>query len=292
MNLSGFLQSQDFLESLPHRSSDELRDYVFSKGRDWFDAYPEKSMVIVKNLSAFGMQYAPAFLKQVQTHILLHYYEKLLPLCLSPRDYHKYLTDRIRIPPEIENLKNKLSENKGLLLAVCHFGAVELIGPTLAANGLPFTGVLRFATKNLSAAAKNRSQELAATGLFVPIGFVEIGNAQSPAALEMAAVLRRGGILLTAFDEKTEYSVPVTLKNRQVWGGAGLDKLVKFAQADVPVWTAFAVRNNDETYDMRLFEMSHNKGGIVQAMYASLESLLVSHCAQWYFLHEEIPFVQ
>lgn len=208
MNLSSFFQTPEFLASLPAAGRKELRGHILSKGNEWFEAHPGESSIIEKNLAAFGMSHDPAFLDNVKTNVLLHYYEKLLPLCLSPQEYRDYLMERVTMPKEFTDLKKSALENSGVLCAVCHFGAVELIGPALAAAGLSFTGALRFSTKHLSEAVRERSDRLAATGLFAPMGFVEIGGANPAAALDMAAVLRRGGMLLAVFDEKQTTAFP------------------------------------------------------------------------------------
>jgi lauroyl/myristoyl acyltransferase len=291
MNLSSFLLTPDLLESLPHKSRDDLRTYLLTKGNEWFENCPEEAVVIKKNLQRLGIPHDNALVWQVQSHVLLHYYEKLLPFCMPPREFHRYLMERVAMAPELEALKTAINRGNGVVLSVCHFGAVECIGPALSAHGLAITGALRFSTQQLAAAARGRSAELTASGLFAPMDFIEIGKGAPPAALEMAAVLRRGGMLLAVFDEKTNYSVPVSLFNRQVWGGAGLDRLIRFARAGASVWSAFALRNDNETYEVRLFEHSGSGPQLVQALYGSLEPLCAVRCAQWYFLHEEIPFV-
>jgi hypothetical protein len=292
MTLSSFLLTSDFFESLPHKSIEELRSYILTKGEEWFEGCPEEAVVIKKNLQRFGIPHDNALVWQVQTHVLLHYYEKLLPFCLPPRDFHRYLMDRVAMPPELEALKASLGRGKGAVLAVCHFGAVECLAPALSARGLGLTGALRFSSPQLSSAARGRSAELEAGGLFAPVRFIEIGDGRPPVALEMAAVLRRGGMLLAVFDEKTNYSVPVSLFKKQVWGGAGLDRLVRFAQEGAAVWSAFAVRNDNETYEVLL--SPHNGSGpqLIQELYGKLESICAARCTQWYFLHEEIPFVK
>jgi hypothetical protein len=291
MKLSGFLQSPDFLASLPRKSREELRSQIFTKGREWFDAYPEESMVIARNLRDFSIPATSALVHEIQNNVLLHYYEKMLPLCLSPRVYHGYLTDRIAMPPEFDTLAADAKSGSGVVIAVCHFGAVECIAPTLAARGIPVTGALSFATAGLADAARACSAAMAASSMFAPVDFIHIGT-DRPAALDMAAVLRRGGVLLAVFDEKTPYSVPVTLLRKQVWGGAGLDRLIRFSNPGARVFTAFAERRDGETYGLHLRRLDADDPMLVQSMYNELEPLLGTLCAQWYFLHEEIPFVK
>ncbi|HUI93060.1 MAG TPA: hypothetical protein VLX68_12505 [Chitinivibrionales bacterium] len=292
MNLSSFLLSPELFESLPHKSLEELRSYILTKGEEWFDGCPEEAVVIKKNLTRLGVPHDNALVWQVQTHVLLHYYEKLLPFCLAPRDFHGYLMERVAMPPEFAALKADLGRGNGVVLAVCHFGAVECLGPALAARGMGITGALRFSTMQLSTTTADRAAELAASGLFAPVHFIEIGSGQSRVALDMAAVLRRGEMLLAVFDEKTNYSVPVSLFGKQVLGGAGLDRLVRFAREGSAVWSAFVVRSDSESYEVRLRRHKGDGPELIQSLYNGLEAVCAPHCAQWYFLHEEIPFVK
>jgi lauroyl/myristoyl acyltransferase len=291
MRLSNYLQTPDFLASLPEKTPDELRAWIFAKGKEWFDSYPEESMVIAKNLRAFGISADPALLHEIQKHVLLHYYEKMLPLCLAPSDYHRFLIESVIMPSQFAELQSAAAKGDGVVLATCHYGAVEYIAPALAARGVQLTGVLRFSTTQLSTAARTQADSLAASGLFAQVNFIEIGNAKSAAALDMAAVLRRGGVLLAVFDERTPYSVPVTILNKQVWGGAGLDRLIKFAQPSARVFAAFAQRTEHDLCRIDLCPIEPRHSRLVQTMFDHLQSYLVPSCIQWYFLHEEIPFV-
>jgi|WetSurMetagenome_2_1015567.scaffolds.fasta_scaffold00130_31 lauroyl/myristoyl acyltransferase len=289
MKLSGFLQSPDLLESLPRKTREELRGIVLTKGRQWFDSFPEESMAIARNLRGFSISPTRTLVQDIQNNVLLHYYEKLLPLCHSPAEFHRYLTERFVFPPEMEALEKDAREGAGAVVAVCHFGAVECIPPALAARGIPVYGALRFSTPGLAQAARARAADMAASGRFAPVDFIEIGGGGA-AALDMAAVLRRGGVLLAVFDEKTPYSVPVTLLRRKVWGGAGLDRIVRLAKPGAKVYTAFAERKDGETYGLRLHRLDADDASLVQSMYDDLEPLVTGLCSQWYFLHEEIPF--
>ncbi len=107
----------------------------------------------------------------------------------------------------------------------------------------------------------------------------------------MAAVLRRGGVLLAVFDERTPYSVPVTLLKKRVWGGAGLDRLAKFAQPRTRFFSGFAQRIDGDACSVDIRALNARDSSLVQAMFNHLELYLARSCVQWYFLHEEIPFV-
>ena len=296
MTLSSHLQSADFMRSLPTLSREQLRDHIFSQGQSWFVRHAEESDLIRKNCAGMSATRDDSLVKDIQHNILLHYYEKLLPFSMTPKQFHAYLSERVSLPPEIGTLAKSLARKKGVLLAICHFGGVELIGPALAAHGIPFTGTLRFATKTLSAAARQKAKELTGSGLFADIQFIEIGAASSSAtSLEMAAVLRRAGLLCAVFDEPTRYGTEVTLLGTKIRGGAGIDRLVAFMNNDVTVAAAFMTRTAGETYRLQLATCAGAGTGkeLIQMIYGAFETTcLRQHFLQWYFLHEEIPFVK
>ena len=292
MTLSSHLQSREFLESLPGISRDELRDHIFEQGAVWFENHHDETDTIGKNCSALGIGCDASLIKDIQRHILLHYYEKLLPFSMTPEQFKEYLSQRVVLPGENRVLKKSLGDKKGVLLSVCHFGAVELIGPSLAAQGIPFTGTLRFATVALSDAARSKAGQLTKSGLFADLKFIEIGAGPSASSLEMAAVLRRGELLCTVFDEPARHGVEVSLFGRRVLGNAGLEKLVAFMNGAVTVVTAFMIRTKDETYEFRCAELKSAPEGLTQRMFGTFERECLPYLSQWYFLHEDIPFVK
>jgi lauroyl/myristoyl acyltransferase len=211
---------------------------------------------------------------------------------MTPEQFKDYLTQRVTSPDEISILEKSLVGKKGVLLSVCHFGAVEMIGPFLAAQGIPFTGTVRFATGALSDAARLKAEQLSRSGLFANIKLIEIGAGSSAASLEMAAVLRRGELLCTVFDEPTRYGIEVSFRGQRILGGAGLEKLVAFMNGAVTVMSAFMIRTDNERYELRLSDIGSATEGLTQRMFGAFERQCLRHLFQWYFLHEEISFVK
>lgn len=290
MSLSSHLQRTDLLKTLESITPAQLKPIVIEQGMAYLDLHPQEAIVIEKNLIAFGIDPQPGLIRSIQENVVLHYFEKLACLCGSSKTLKEFCLSTIDMKDAIETLANNHKQGRGALIAVCHFGAVELIGPALLMHQLPVSTVLRFTTPHLSAAIEQRARQLAHSGDFGLARFVEIGKPETVAALEMAAVLRRKDILLAVFDEETEYSVAASLMGRSVKGGAGLDRLLKFANAKVAVYTAFMIRNSDHTYSLNLCDLSDSANPIA-AMYKTLDLILAKHLEQWYFLHEEIPFI-
>lgn len=288
MSLSRYLQTPEFLNSIPGKSPDELKSIILDKGNEWFRNNKSETNRIRHNLVQFGF-HPDTLITKVQEHVLLHYYEKLLPLSDSPEFFYSFLKSHVDCTSAVKQLESSISDGKGIIVALAHFGAVEFVVPSLATFNLPLNAVLRFTTEQLSAQAHKRARLMNESGLFGPINFIEIGKPGIPVAMHMAAALRRKEILVSVFDEKTEYSKPVTIFGKKVSGGAGLDRIARFANTPTDIFTAFMTRNENDTYTLELKKIDHQDS--VQKMFDELEAIVKEITEQWYFLHEEIPFL-
>lgn len=291
MSLSSRLQSPQILESVPGMEPASLKALLLGKGAEWYEENPREQCLIRDNLGYLDLPAGHDTCSMVQEHVALHYYEKLLPLCGGPASYARFLREHVDADRATVMLSEVAGSGSGVLLAVAHFGAVEFIVPELARRRLPVNAALRFTTEQFSEVAHARVEEMARSGDFGPIRLIEIGRPGTRAALDMAAALRRGELLVSVFDERTDYSKPVRLFGTQVWGGAGLDKLLTFAQSHARVFTAFMLRTGMDAYGLVLNAVDTKGGNPVQEMFCHLEEQVRNHVEQWYFLHEPIPFV-
>ena len=292
MSLSRHIQTADLLKNIRGKISEELKTLILARGNDWYTCNPDETARIKQNLTEFGIPCTADLLQKIIKNTILHYYEKLLPLCGEPKYYYEFLKERVDLQEATLMLQESTSTGKGILIAISHFGAVEFLAPALAMQTLPLNTVLRFTTEQFSRMAHKQAEALYQSGFFGPIRFIEIGKPGTVTALEMAAVLRRKEFLVSVFDEKTEYSKPVSLLGKQVYGGAGLDRLVAFANTPVDIFTAFMVRCEQDHYKLVLHKIDQPTDNLIQQMYNHLESMVRKYCEQWYFLHEEIPFVE
>ncbi|MDO5577376.1 MAG: hypothetical protein Q4F84_09875 [Fibrobacter sp.] len=288
MSLSGYLQTPEFLKSIPGKSPENLKSIMLEKGHEWFKKNEDETNLIRHNLEEFG--FCPETLvPKVQEHIILHYYEKLLPLSDSPEFFFSFLKSHVDSSDAAKQLELTRANGKGIIVAIAHFGAVEFIVPTLASFKFTLNTVLRFTTEQLSVQAHERARMMQESGLFGQINFIEAGKPGVSVAMSMAAAIRRKELLVSVFDEKTDYSKPVTLLGKKVSGGAGLDKIVKFANTPTDTYTAFMKRNENNTYTLMLKKIDEQDS--VQNMFGELEKVVKEITEQWYFLHEEIPFL-
>ena len=293
MSLSGYMQSGELLQQAPGKTAEAFRELILDRGRTWFGNHPDERRIISENAEAFGFSPSDTLLSSIEENISLHYFEKLVPLCGDPAFLADFVRANVNAGQAVERVRIELKHGKGVLLATPHFGGIELFGPVISLGSLPLNAVLRFTTQELSERVHAHAERLTNEGPFSEIRFIELGKPGTSAGMEMAAVIRRKEILLTVFDEKTNYSIPVTLFGKRLWGGAGLDRLVKFSSAPITVFVAFMVRTQQNfRYELRLVEIAPSEDNLIQDMYDALQDVLQNNFEQWYFLHEQIPFLE
>ena len=290
MSLSKYFQSAEHFAAIWGKSPNQVKNLFMEAGLAWFSEHSDERSSINRNLSSLGIDSSDAVVEKIAEGVILHYFEKLLPFAGDTEYFHKFLTESVNLGPAPQTIQTIREDGRGVILAVAHFGAVEFIAPALSTCKIPITAILRFQTERLFQMAQERVRTMVDTGLFDEIRFVGVGKPGTNAALEMAAALRRREILVAVFDERTDYSIPVDFFGRKVWGGAGLDKLMRFVGESAAAFNAFMVREPDEKYSLKLASIDTSLSTIVQQMYKNLEEIVCSHLEQWYFLHEEIPF--
>jgi len=290
MSLSKTLQSPNILSMIVGKSFDEMKDILMVQGSEYYADNPQEGETIRKNLASFGLPSDIDTVKSVQEHLIYHYAEKILPLTGTPAQLAEFVEKRVDFSQAKDLITNAL-QNGSVLIAVSHFGGVESIVATLAYLKFPVNPVLKFTTQNFSEKLRGFEKLMEESGLFAPVNFIEIGKPGSQSASLMMKVLGKKEILFTAFDEETPSSKPVKLFNRSLLGGAGLDKLLKFAGGNTSVFNSFMIRTG-ENYKMQLLPIDIKAENLIQQMYNNLQSVLEKHFEQWYFLHEEIPFIE
>lgn len=291
MSLSKTLQSPEVLNDIKGKSISEIKELFLEIGKKWYDEHSDEEDLIRENLTALGLKNDDEMVNAVKDHIVYHYAEKILPHAGTSEEFAQFLDANVDTE-EAKALISKAHEKGGVLIATPHFGGVELAVPSISRMGFNANAVLKFSTQNLSDKAHEFVAKMASSGEFAPISFIELGKPGSNGALEMAGALRRGEVLFTVFDEETEYSVPAKLFGKTVEGGAGLDKLLKFAGTSVSAFNIFMVRTGESSYKMVLKELDLTADNPIQQMYDYLEEQLNEHLEQWYFLHEEVPFME
>jgi len=290
MELKKHLVSEEMLMLLKGKNYEDMRDIIVEEGLQFFSMHDSETQLISSNLQRFGISVTEKLLSSVQNHIILHYYEKLLPLCESPEVFYHFLRNTIDMKDAVTKLSQANRDGKAVIIAAAHFGGLELMAPALATYKLPLSAALRFTTEIFSEYLYKSMKNAKESGFFGNIHFIEIGRPGVNAALSMGASLRRKELLVTIFDEDTEYSVPVTLFGKTIWGGAGVQKLIAFGGNSVKLFNAFMIRTDYKCYKLLLKDIDLKVKNPIQYMYSNLEQILKTHLEQWYFLHEKISF--
>ncbi len=270
---------------------DRLRPFIIDTCRSWYENHPQERELVKTNLNHFTITASDKLLKEIEHNIFLHYYEKFLPHIKTPQEYAAFLHDHVDCQKAVACLNETLAKGKGILLLTAHFGGIEFLIPSLSLHKLPFHTAVRFTTEQFSAQMHTHAREMENSGFFDHVDIIEIGKPGTRVALDMYAVLRKAGILFSVFDEKTAYSIPVTLFGKMVWGGAGLDRLLRAVKEPIALFTTYMIRESLDSYRLELVAIDPRSKNPIQSMYASLEHIVKRYCEQWYFLHEEIPFV-
>ncbi len=290
MSLSKTLQSPEVLKNIQGKSLGEIKESFLAIGETWYQEHSDEEELIRENLTSLNLKNDQETVDAVKAHIVYHYAEKILPHAGTSEEFAKFIDSNVDTT-EAKELITEAKKNGGVLIATPHFGGTELVVPSISRMGFNANAVLKFSTQNLSDKAHQFVDKMAASGEFAPISFIELGKPGSNGALEMAGVLRREEVLFTVFDEETGYSVPAELFGKTVEGGAGLDKLLKFAGASATAFNVFMIRTGEDSYKMKLIKIDFESTNPIQDMYNNLQEILEDHVEQWYFLHEEIPFV-
>jgi len=291
MSLSKRLQSPEILTEIKGKTLSDIKKRFLTIGREWYEEHSDEEDLIRENLTSLNLRNDQEMVDAVKAHIVYHYAEKILPHAGTTEEFALFLDSNVDTTEAKEQIA-EAQKKGGVLIATPHFGGVELVVPSISRMGFDANAVLKFSTQNLSDKANAFVKKMASSGEFAPISFIELGKPGSNGALDMAGALRRGEVLFTVFDEETGYSVPAQLFGRTVEGGAGLDKLLKFAGASATAFNVFMVRGGDNQYKMVLKKIDIEAENPIQQMYDNLEETLTEYLEQWYFLHEEIPFME
>ncbi len=291
-SISRYIQTSGLLQRLSGMDRVQLKSAVAELGMQWYREHPEERERISRNLENFGLDFSSSVVDSVIEGVLLHYYEKLLPFAGSLSSYADFLKCHIDGNGTVSTLREVIASGNGVCIATAHFGAVELMVPYLAMNKLPVNAALRFTTEQLSETVRKHAKGLAQSGLFGKINIIELGKPKSAAAMKMAAALRRREIMLTVFDEKTPYSKPTELFGAKVWGGSGIDRIVSFSNTPVVVFASFMIRTENDGYRLELYKIDSSSSLMIDTLYRFLESIVRQYISQWYFLHEEIEFIE
>ena len=181
--------------------------------------------------------------RKVFGHILEHYFEKLL-VANRPRSFlDGFVRNRVSVNG-LELLDEALAQGKGAIAVTAHWGAVELIPPTLAERGYPLSVVLEARTPRLRAAL-----ERLVVGRNVELIIASRGDKVLD---RIFGALARGRVLVTQVDEvdawRRRRSKTIRLFGKSLFFDHSLDFIAK--RSGAPSVGLFCRRSEGFHYSM------------------------------------------
>lgn len=220
---------------------------------------------------------ADATKKKVFTHILEHYFEKLLVANRSRSFLDSFLSKRVAAEG-LELLDRALSLGRGAIAVTAHWGAVELIPPVLALRGYPISIVMETKTPRLRAAL-----ERLVAGRDVELLIASRGDRVLSLIFD---ALDRGRVLVTQVDEVDSWrrrkSSTIKLFGKSLFFDHSLDFIAKRSCA--PSVGIFCKRSSGLRYALRCEEIALDPSRVdIAAMAMRLwERRTIAEPEQWY----------
>ncbi len=153
LNLSSLIQLKCNIKLYLFMGWNRARNLVFFLGRlhFFFNRKEKKSIedAVSKALEKKGRTGSLSYIKKkVFDGILSHYYEKMFIAFEKPSAASGFLKRHV-ITDELEIIREKLVEKKGVILVTGHYGAIEFIPVLLATNHFPVSIIAKFKTAQL-----------------------------------------------------------------------------------------------------------------------------------------------
>jgi len=168
MSLSKTLQSPEIISSIKGKTFEEIMDILRIRGRRYYAENPQETETIKNNLISFGLPFDTDILKNVQEHIIYHYAEKILPLAGTPGQLADFVEKRVDFQQAKDMVSNALQKGS-VLIAVSHFGGIELIVSSLSFLKFPINPVLKFSTQSLSDSLHDFAIQMEKSSLFAQV---------------------------------------------------------------------------------------------------------------------------
>jgi Kdo2-lipid IVA lauroyltransferase/acyltransferase len=282
LNLSKFCQAKVnvfLFRFLPFRIS---RWYLLQVGKlYYFLKRQEKGLIQAAIRHIFGSALEPCSLKALTRSafrgIIDHYHEKLFVAYSNFPRLLKFLRQRITLQGEAE-LREIVSQGRGIILVTGHYGAVEFLPGALAVRGFPVTMICRFQTNRLKDSLQERAEA---------VGLQLVDADDGNVVLAAVKALKSGRILITECDEFDEWrpsrNSRVNFLNCSLTGDRTLDILRK--RSGAPVVTGLMQRNGGKCYTMHLTPVLTHPGEGEEAGQACLQVLegsIQATPAHWY----------
>jgi hypothetical protein len=285
MSIGSFLLTKENLELVGKNSWKFGRPKIIELGLRYYADHPDDVTQIANNLSFMGLPSTGRDLDEVIEEIVVHYYEKLFVLV---KTYEAYwiAKNRVDVGQSLEPFVEARETGKAVFVGQSHFGATYLMYLILMVHGFDINVVGNFPDPVGSMLLETNSIITAKYGT----GRTSLLNMAEPdvdVPFEMMRLLTSRHIVSNVFDENNEFCKPVSLLDKKLMGGTGMDVILRnYSDEKVIVVTPFMIRTSDETFRYELDRHTLAGGDIIACFYKSLEKRIKEHYPQWYFIHE------
>jgi lauroyl/myristoyl acyltransferase len=285
MSIGSFLTSKENLALVKRYSWSFGRPEIIKQGLRYFNDNPDEVDQIINNLNYMGFASAGRALDDVLEGIVIHYFEKLFSLV---KTYEAFwiCKNRVELGDTLDVFKEAASSNKAVFIAQSHFGATYFLAAVLMVNGFEVNTVGKFPEPVGSMLVKNSNVMTKRYGA-ARANIINIADSSVDVPMEMFRLLYLKKIVSNVFDENNRFSRPVKLLGKDLFGGSGMDLILKNLNDNkVILVTPFLVRTSDETFRYEIDRHYFSKGDIIESFYRSLEKRIKIYPEQWYFIRE------
>ena len=286
MSIKNIFTTKENLSLVEKKSWKLSRPLIMAQGMAYYESHPEEVTQIVENLKTAGLPHSESAVRQTLEQIVAHYYEKIFALV---KRYEAVWICRNRVelaPGCLEPFEEAKKDGKAVFVAQSHYGATYLLGSVLMVNGFDLTMVAKF-PEPVGSIIETNSQAVTERYGVGNVNIINLARPNCDAPTEMLRAFILKQIVSNVFDENNEFCRPVQFLGKQIFGGSGMDLLLKnFNDDRVILVTPFLRRTSDETFIYEVERHYFSSGNIIAGFYKSLENKVRQYPAQWYFIRE------
>lgn len=283
--LSGHLLNRENLDLVRRVAWQRGRPQIIGEARRYYDAHPGEVARVAANLASVGLGSSGAALDAVLDGIAAHYYEKLFAL-VKTYEAHWVSLNRVDVGDAFSVFAEAKETGRGVFVAQSHFGATYLLAGVLMSRGIEASMVGRF-PEPVGSLLRANGAAIAGRYGAARANLLNLVDPAVDVPTEMLVRLRQRQVLSNVFDENNEFSRPVRLLGRDLFGGSGMDLILRhFTDEQLIVVTPFLVRTSDDSFRYEIDRHSLAGGDVIQGFFASLERRVLAHPEQWYFAQE------
>ena len=250
----------------------------------FFYVIPIRKKTTIDNLTKAFPEYSPQMIKKISFNSYKSFAVVLIEILSLPCISKKKIKELVKFE-EVENVKNKYNEGKGVILLAAHFGNWEYSG---IAGGLvfghPFSIIVKPQRNNLVSEWLNKMRTKWGNEV-IPLGISirQVYKALKDGKIVAMAADQRGsaeGIRVNFFGRKASvYPGPAMLSLKT---GAPLFCGISIRQPDYSYVTKFVevdLNNLPESEEDKVIEIS-------QRLTDYLENIIREHPEQWLWMHK------